>query len=161
MLEPGNVAGRNRTPEGELDAVRDGRLRFRKSSRVLVIGTQRAVFGVIAIGLSPMATEIPLLVVGVASGLVCFASAFATLRSKVTADRAALHIRGTLGWRHLTWSSILDFHVEPRSTRVGTVHTVLILRCKGRSLRPFALAAETDEDAHFNVELLKAFHCAP
>jgi hypothetical protein len=124
---------------------------FRNSRRVLAFGGLRAAGGVILIIVFSASTMIPFAIAGV----VALVAGIGTLRSKVTVDRAAMHIRGALGWRHLGWSSVLGFLVERTATRVGTMHSVVILRSKGRSLHPYALAADTREDAQFYVSLLE------
>jgi hypothetical protein len=137
----------NESATGQVEAT------FRNSRRASTFGWMRVAIGLVLIGAFVASRSVPVALAGV----IVLVGGISVLRSKVTADRAAVHVRQTFGWRHLEWSRVASLLVERSSPRVGTMHSVVIVRAEGRTLRPSALISDTREDAEATLRVLETF----
>jgi hypothetical protein len=73
----------------------------------------------------------------------------------VVADMEGLQYRTLLGWRRMPWSTIVGLQVGSAAGKFR-IYPIWIVRRRGRSLRPLALASDSAVDAKLKVELLRS-----
>jgi hypothetical protein len=132
---------------------------FRTPTVLRVYGAFQLVMGMSVVVPAPIVFLTRVLVMAVVLPIigVVLGQGVSSLRSKVIVDRTGMHIRASLRWLDLDWSTIGGFLVEQRRLERGRKwHAVVVLRVHGRAIVPIALVSEQSDEAKSLLMWLEA-----
>ena len=131
---------------------------FTISRTLRVIGLIQVSVGIVSIVLVPtvlLRSAGPVTILFAVAGGFVLETGLRTLRSKVLVDGGGMRIRTPIRWLDLEWETVGGFLVERFWTRAGPLYAVVVIRKRGRPIRPYALTAEQHESADSVLLLLE------